>query len=50
MEDRHIYAAEEGNAPKTLHGYGFYHEEWELVDGTWKIAKLELRRSILMMG
>jgi hypothetical protein len=29
---------------RTIQGYGHYFEEYRKVDGTWKIAKLELRR------
>jgi hypothetical protein len=47
MEDWHIYAPEGDNPSKTMHGYGFYHETWELVEGSWLIAKLELRRKIV---
>ena len=47
MEDWHVEAPEGGQAPKTMHGYGFYHEKWRLVDGTWKLARFELRRNIL---
>ena len=50
MEDRHIYAPEGGNPSKFLHGYGFYHESWDCVEGQWLIAKLELHRNILLMG
>jgi 3-phenylpropionate/cinnamic acid dioxygenase small subunit len=47
MEDWHIYTPTEENPAKTLHGYGHYYETWRLVDGLWKIARLELRRIIL---
>jgi SnoaL-like domain len=50
MEDRHIYAPEGDNPSKTMHGYGFYHETWELVGGEWKLASLELRRNIVTYG
>lgn len=33
--------------PASIHGYGHYHESWEFEDGQWRIAKLELRRTIL---
>jgi hypothetical protein len=48
MEDRHIYAPEGDNPPKTMHGYGFYYDTWELVDGEWKLSRLELRRNIIV--
>jgi hypothetical protein len=35
------------NPSKTMHGYGFYYETWELVNGEWKLARLELRRNIV---
>ena len=47
MEDRHIHASQDGSPPKTLHGFGFYHETWKLLDGQWRIARLELHRNIL---
>jgi 3-phenylpropionate/cinnamic acid dioxygenase small subunit len=47
MEDWHIYTPTEENPAKTLHGYGHYYETWRLIDGLWKIARLELRRIIL---
>jgi hypothetical protein len=50
MEDWHIYAPEGGNPSKTMHGYGFYYETWELVNGEWKLASLELRRNIVTYG
>ena len=37
----------DGNPPRTMHGYGFYHERWKLIDGQWRLAHLELHRSIL---
>ncbi|HEJ6940125.1 TPA: nuclear transport factor 2 family protein [Serratia marcescens] len=50
MEDRHIYAPE-GDAPsKTMQGYGFYHEIWEMIEGEWKLARMELRRNIVLYG
>ncbi|MFD1561850.1 nuclear transport factor 2 family protein [Paraburkholderia silviterrae] len=50
MEDWHVYAPEGDNPSKTMHGYGFYYDTWELVSGEWKIARLELRRNIVMYG
>ena len=47
MEDWHIYAPEEGKPAKTMHGYGFYYETWELINGEWMLASLELRRNIV---
>jgi 3-phenylpropionate/cinnamic acid dioxygenase small subunit len=48
MEDWHVYAPEGDNPSKTMHGYGFYHETWELMNGEWKLARLELRRNIVL--
>ena len=48
MEDWHVYAPEGDNPSKTMHGYGFYYETWELVNDEWKLARLELRRNIIM--
>jgi len=47
MEDWHIYAPEDGKPSKTMHGYGFYYETWELINGEWMLASLELRRNIV---
>ncbi|SDH15445.1 MULTISPECIES: nuclear transport factor 2 family protein [unclassified Duganella] len=33
--------------PARHHGYGHYHERWVLEDGLWRLARLELRRTIL---
>jgi hypothetical protein len=46
MEDWHIYTPTEEKPATTLHGYGHYYETWRLIDGLWKIARLELRRII----
>lgn len=48
MEDWHIYAPESDKPSKTMHGYGFYYETWELIDDSWVIASLELRRTIVL--
>lgn len=48
MEDWHIYAPEEGKPSKTMHGYGFYYETWELINDEWMLASLELRRNIVL--
>jgi hypothetical protein len=29
---------------EVFHGYGYYHEEYRLVDGSWRIAYLKLIR------
>lgn len=47
MEDVQIFPASGDNPKNTVHGYGFYHDTWRLIDGEWKLAVLELRRIIL---
>ncbi len=47
MEDWHIYAPVEGSPSKSMHGYGHYYETWRLLDGSWVVTQLELRRTIL---
>lgn len=50
MEDCVIFPEEDASAdprPARHHGYGHYHETWLLEDGTWRIARIELRRTIL---
>ena len=31
-----------------LHGFGFYHEEYEKVDGVWKFVFRQLRRTFVL--
>jgi 3-phenylpropionate/cinnamic acid dioxygenase small subunit len=50
MEDWHIYSSTENNPAKSMNGYGHYFETWRLVDGLWKIARLELKRVILQLN
>jgi 3-phenylpropionate/cinnamic acid dioxygenase small subunit len=47
MEDYLIFSSDDDTRPESMHGYGHYHEAWELVGGEWRIATLELRRTIL---
>ncbi|WP_167760364.1 nuclear transport factor 2 family protein [Paraburkholderia pallida] len=47
MEDLQIFPAEGRNPTNTVHGYGFYHDTWKLIDGEWKLAVMELRRIVL---
>jgi hypothetical protein len=50
MEDCVIFPAADASAdprPARHHGYGHYHETWVLDDGGWRIARMELRRTIL---
>jgi SnoaL-like domain len=34
----------EGGPFKTLHGYGYYHDTYERIDGQWLIASTQLTR------
>lgn len=50
MEDCLIFPDADVSAdprPARHHGYGHYHETWVLEAGAWRIARLELRRTIL---
>ena len=47
MEDYLVFPPDDDQRPATMHGYGHYHESWQFRDGQWRIAKLELRRTIL---
>jgi SnoaL-like domain len=42
MEDKLRWP--EGSPIHTMHGYGHYHETYELVDGAWRISTLTLTR------
>lgn len=46
MEDLIIFRPGAGG-PGRMHGYGHYHELWRLGSDGWRIARLELRRTIL---
>ncbi|MDR7134387.1 3-phenylpropionate/cinnamic acid dioxygenase small subunit [Lysobacter niastensis] len=46
MEDYIVFPTASANEPASVHGYGHYHETWLRTDGTWRIARLELRRTI----
>lgn len=46
MED-YLFLAPGNDRPKSIHGYGHYHETWRLTDGNWCITNIELRRTIL---
>jgi hypothetical protein len=50
MEDWHMYSPTKENPAKSMNGYGHYYETWRLIDGLWKIARLELRRIILQLN
>ena len=50
MEDNVIFPPAEVTAdprPARHHGHGHYHETWVLQDGAWRMARMELRRTIL---
>lgn len=47
MEDYLIFPEGTDGRPASMHGYGHYHETWRLEDGQWRLAHLELRRTIL---
>lgn len=47
MEDYLVFPSADHTRPASMHGYGHYHETWEFEDGQWRIAKLELRQTIL---
>jgi len=44
MEDRLWFPREAGWKYRQAHGYGHYHEEYELGDGRWRIRSLVLTR------
>lgn len=46
MED-YLILAEGEDRPASMHGYGHYHETWRFAGGGWRLAELELRRTIL---
>ncbi|MBO0144594.1 nuclear transport factor 2 family protein [Agrobacterium sp. Ap1] len=47
MEDYLVFPRVDQTRPASMHGYGHYHETWHLEGGEWRIARLELRRTIL---
>lgn len=47
MEDRIECPPGQDGPFKTLHGFGHYHEILEQVDGAWRIASIDLIRTIL---
>ncbi|MET3855343.1 nuclear transport factor 2 family protein [Rhizobium sp. OAE497] len=47
MEDYLIFPNVNDGRPASMHGYGHYHETWRLEGGQWRLAHLELRRTIL---
>lgn len=47
MEDYILFPAGDPERPRSMHGYGHYHEVWRFIGGDWIITRLELRRTIL---
>lgn len=47
MEDYLVFPDVSDGRPASMHGYGHYHETWRLEEGQWRLAQLELRRTIL---
>jgi hypothetical protein len=47
MEDYIVFPADDMERPKSMHGYGHYHETWRCTGGSWILNQLELRRTIL---
>lgn len=47
MEDLVIIPNPTGGRPTRMHGRGHYHERWTLGAEGWRIASVELRRTIL---
>jgi len=47
MEDIIVFPAPRPDQPARHHGYGRYHETWTLTPDGWRIARLELHRSVL---
>ncbi|MDX0431578.1 nuclear transport factor 2 family protein [Sinorhizobium medicae] len=47
MEDYLLFPDGDDVRPASMHGYGHYHETWRLEDGQWRLAHLELHRTIL---
>lgn len=47
MEDHILFPDQSDGRPARHHGYGHYHEQWVLTAAGWRIARLELRRTIL---
>lgn len=47
MEDVVVNAAPRPDQPARMHGYGHYYETWTLTPAGWRIARLDLTRTIL---
>ena len=44
MEDRIYFDADKESPFKKFHGFGFYYNHYEYVDGQWKIREVKLKR------
>ena len=45
MEDRIYWTGDRGpGQPTSMHGFGYYHETYEKIDGEWKIKTLVVTR------
>lgn len=47
MEDGIIFPPDASDRPARMRGYGHYHETWVRTPDGWRIARLELRRTLL---
>ena len=47
MEDYILFPAGDAKRPRSMHGYGHYHEIWTRSGNDWVIACMDLRRTIL---
>ena len=47
MEDYIVFPEQADDRPARHHGYGHYHETWVHGAGGWRLARLDLRRTIL---
>ncbi len=47
MADKVIFPERQDGRPARMHGYGHYHELWRRGTEGWRLARVELRRTIL---
>jgi len=47
MEDVIVFPTAVAGSPARIQGYGHYHELWRLGPDGWRLARMELRRTIL---
>lgn len=50
MEDHIVFPSRDGQPPSVLTGAGHYYETWTRTSEGWRLAQLELRRTILDVG